>query len=90
MLTLTLPWTKISRRILDRGTFSLMNWLFQLITLELSSSIEAGDGKKTGFVGGLSVCAFAVVGGLGLVWHRLWKKRSSRGKEDGGSEKDDA
>ena len=47
--------------------------------------MESGEGKKTGVVVGLSVCAFVVVGGLGLVWFYMWKKRHTGGdQEDGG------
>ncbi|RVW62889.1 L-type lectin-domain containing receptor kinase IX.1 [Vitis vinifera] len=70
------------------GTYFQINkicsWNFSS-TLEPPSSVEPGKGKKTGLVVGLSVCAFVVVGGFGLAWFYLWRKRNTgRDQEDGG------
>ncbi|KAJ9705538.1 hypothetical protein PVL29_003540 [Vitis rotundifolia] len=51
----------------DNSTTSIYSWSFSS-TLQLPNSVESGEGKKTGLVVGLSVRAFVVVGGLGLVW----------------------
>ncbi|KAL6347657.1 hypothetical protein AAG906_026185 [Vitis piasezkii] len=61
---------------------NVFSWNFSS-TLQPPNPVEPGDGKKTGFVVGLSVCSFLVVCGLGLVWHHLRKKRNSGGEEDG-------
>ena len=50
--------------------------------------MESGEGKKTGLVVGLSVCAFVVVGGLGLVWFYTWKKRHTGGDQEDGGDSD--
>ena len=63
---------------------NIHSWNFSS-TLQPPSPVEPGDGKngkKTGFVVGLSVCAVVVVCGLGLVWHHLRKKRNSGGEDD--------
>ncbi|KAJ9705386.1 hypothetical protein PVL29_003438 [Vitis rotundifolia] len=62
---------------------NINSWNFSS-TLQPPSPVEPGDGKngkKTGFVGGLSVCAVVVVCGLGLVWHHLRKKRNTGGED---------
>ena len=62
----------------------ICSWNFSS-TLEPPSSVEPGEGKKTELVVGLSVCAFVVVGGFGLAWFYLWRKRNTgRDQEDGG------
>ncbi|KAJ9705539.1 hypothetical protein PVL29_003541 [Vitis rotundifolia] len=62
----------------------ICSWKFSS-TLEFPSSVEPGEGKKTELVVGLSVCAFVVVGGFGLVWFYLWRKRNTgRDQGDGG------
>ncbi|RVW62863.1 L-type lectin-domain containing receptor kinase IX.1 [Vitis vinifera] len=70
------------------GTYFQINkicsWNFSS-TLEPPSSVEPGEGNKTKLVVGLSVCAFVVVGGFGLAWFYLWRKRNTgRDQEDGG------
>ncbi|KAL6347584.1 hypothetical protein AAG906_026110 [Vitis piasezkii] len=54
---------------------NIYSWNFSS-TLQPPNPVEPGDGKKTGFVVGLSVGAVVVVCGLGLVWHHLRKKRN--------------
>ncbi|RVW67260.1 L-type lectin-domain containing receptor kinase IX.2 [Vitis vinifera] len=61
---------------------NIYSWNFSS-TLQPPNPVEPGDGKKTGFVVGLSVGAVVVVCGLGLVWHHLRKKRNSGGEENG-------
>ncbi|RVX10380.1 L-type lectin-domain containing receptor kinase IX.1 [Vitis vinifera] len=61
---------------------NIYSWNFSS-TLQPPNPVEPGDGKKTGFVVGLSVGAVVVVCGLGLVWHHLRKKRNNGGEENG-------
>ncbi|CBI25153.3 unnamed protein product, partial [Vitis vinifera] len=61
---------------------NIYSWNFSS-TLQPPNPVEPGDGKKTGFVVGLSVGVVVVVCGLGLVWHHLRKKRNSGGEENG-------
>ncbi|KAJ9705320.1 hypothetical protein PVL29_003385 [Vitis rotundifolia] len=61
---------------------NIYSWNFSS-TLQPPNPVEPGDGKKTGFVVGLSVGAVVVVCGLGLVWHHLRKKRNRGGEENG-------
>ncbi|KAL6347475.1 hypothetical protein AAG906_025997 [Vitis piasezkii] len=67
----------------------ISSWNFSS-TLEFPGCVEPGERKKTELVVGLSVCAFAVVGGLALVWFYLRKKRNTGGyQEDGGDSDQD-
>ncbi|KAL6347091.1 hypothetical protein AAG906_012342 [Vitis piasezkii] len=61
---------------------NIYSWNFSS-TLQPPNPVEPGDGKKTGFVVGLSVGVVVVLCGLGLVWHHLRKKRNSGGEENG-------
>ncbi|WJZ84268.1 hypothetical protein VitviT2T_003879 [Vitis vinifera] len=67
------------------GDFSEINiihsWNFSS-ALQISDSAEENEEKKTGLVVGLSVGAFALVAGLGLVCFCLWKKKVSEKGED--------
>ncbi|KAJ9705536.1 hypothetical protein PVL29_003538 [Vitis rotundifolia] len=65
----------------------ICSWKFSS-TLEFPSSVEPGEGKKTGLMVGLSVGAFVVVGGLGLVWYYMWKKRNTGGDQEDGADSD--
>nr|CAN64986.1 hypothetical protein VITISV_035640 [Vitis vinifera] len=65
----------------------ICSWKFSS-TLEFPSSVEPGEGKKTGLMVGLSVGAFVVVAGLGLVWYYMWKKRNTGGDQEDGADSD--
>ncbi|KAL6347726.1 hypothetical protein AAG906_026255 [Vitis piasezkii] len=54
----------------------------------LPENVKPGEGKKTGLMVGLSVGAFVVVGGLGLVWYYMWKKRNTGGDQEDGADSD--